>query len=442
MKKGLLGIAVLLLVALAVPKFIGDRAYDVYKQSIDNSPMDKGRVTIEHREYSPSWFSSDVVTVISFESFDASGEVMEWVLASHIQHGPLVLTDDGIRFGLAYVDTKSSLQGFDQETQDMVDRILNEITIKMTSLIDFDEKMYDEFKVGRYTYDKDGVTATFGGFDIVGTALLDYSSMEGTTTLHESSLKTPDFTFKIATSPGSYDLRKYLDAMLLGNAKGVIPAMDIVARQVPVSLENIVFSADEREESENLYFKQQFAIRKITAPLPVEALQYDAELNQLSLAALQGWVDFSQNFQPADAGELSAGDEKRLRELAALALQEGLEFNQYFKLDGMGGALIIDWDSRYVGLPDGEQLWDLKAEEKEKMLQAVDMHILVTIDSAIVNATPFAAMVGPYMEQGFVVEEAGKLKADIRLQQGALSVNGHPLPVAALLPLLGQQKRP
>lgn len=437
MKKVFIGILVLLLVGLVVPKIIGNTAYDVYKQSIDNSLMDKGLASIEHREYSSSWFSSDVVTVIKFESIDPKVDTMEWVVASHIQHGPVMFTNDGVKFGLAYVDMKNSLKGASKEIQDVVDNIFNEITIKMTSLIGFDKTLFDEVKVGSYTYDKDGVTATFGGFDVVGTALLDYSKMDGEITLYESDVESPEFTFKIAASSGSYDLRKYFDLMMLGNAKGNIPSLEIVAKRVPVSLENITFSTDETEENKNLYFKQKFAIEKIKAPVPVDALQYDFELNQISLQAIESWVDFSQSFQLNVDGGVSTEDEKKLRELASLALQEGLEMNQYFKLDGMGGALIIDWKTRYVGLPNGEKLWDIKPEDKKKMLQAVDMHILVTIDKSIIDALPFRAVVGPYMKQGFVVEEAGKLKADIKLLRGVLTVNGQPLPIESLFPLLG-----
>jgi hypothetical protein len=101
---------------------------------------------------------------------------------------------------------------------------------------------------------------------------------------------------------------------------------------------------------------------------------------------------------------------------------------QKLTLDGLGGRLNVDWDSRFAGLPEGTHIDMMK--DKTPLLNAVDLHVLVNIDEKVLMATPLAIMAAPYMDKGMIVKQGEKLVADIKLAAGVLSINGIVVPIS------------
>lgn len=422
-------ITLLLAAALVAPKFIGDMAHQMYQQGFDNYPPDTS-FSFEHKSFKQSWFYSDAVTMIKFSAGIPEYDAMEWVLTSRIQHGPILFTHDGIKLGFAYVDTASSFTGLPQQGQALVDEYLEKGAITIKTLIDFEQLSHDYFVINAINIENDLNSATFGGLKVIGTSLLDYSLMKGEIILPSSQIISPDMAVDIADASGTYDLHNYNNEMLLGKTSLTMPSIQIVAKQNVTLLENLSITAETSEKSGKINVAESIALAKITAPVPITSFQYNIEINQLDPKALKLWAELSQKLQPASTGK------EKLRELLTALLQEGLELNQQFQLHGMGGILSIDWDTSYVGLADGAHVLDV--QDKKILAQAVNMHLLITVDKVVVLSSPFVTMIEPYMKQGFVVEKDGKFIANIKLTGGALTINDQPFPVESLFPLFEQ----
>jgi uncharacterized protein YdgA (DUF945 family) len=128
----------------------------------------------------------------------------------------------------------------------------------------------------------------------------------------------------------------------------------------------------------------------------------------------------------------------KLNQFAEALLQKDLTFNQHLTLDGMGGRMKIDWESRFTGLPEGVHFEGMA--DKTQLMKALDMHIVANIDEKVLMATPMAAMAAmaePYIQKGMIVKRGDKLVSDIKLAQGVLTVNGIPVP----LPTQGAKKQ-
>lgn len=435
MKKMMLLVFVVAAVCLVIPKFIGDTAHKAYLQSFDNYPK-AATVQIEQVSYVQSWFSSDAVTVLKIPVNTPEIKTVDWVLTSHIQHGPLLLTDDGIQFGFAYMNTASSFSGLPDQYQSMVDRYLGKGVLTITTLIDLAQVSHDSLMLSPITFESEKASGTMGGLTMKGTSLLDYSMMKGDVILPASQVQASDIVLDIADAAGTYDYHKYNDTMMLGKMSMMTPVISVVAKQGKVSLENLSIVADITEEGEKLNMSESLRIKKIIAPVPVTAFEYEFELNQLDPKVFDLWAEVSESFQPTVGKQFAPMDKEKLRELATVFFQKGLEFNQVMKLDGMGGTLSIDADVRYIGLTDGTHLMDVK--DRAQLLQAVDIHVLLEMDENIVMASPFAGMVAPYIEQGFVIKKDNKLVADIKLVGGELSSNGQALPQEIMQSFFGQ----
>ncbi len=437
MRKFIVVATIISLGFLLAPKLIGSKAHDMYLQGFDHAPMDKTVITIEHRSYTSSWFSSEAVTVMHFAFNTSKGDAFALVMTSKIHHGPVMLTESGVKFGLANIYTTTQLIGLPPKFQDFVDEYMGESLLTMESLIDFSVLSHDQISVPSLTYENDKFMATFGGLEVVGTSLLDYAMMKGKMKWPESSIKMTKGSVEIAEGYGSYDMYKYTDSMMLGKADITLPLLQMTGDKGTFSFENISVATDSTERNANLDIVQHIRIEKITAPIPVTAFQYDIELNQVNPQAIQKWKEMSQNIQLKTGNNKPAIDDKALYPVIESLLQEGLELNQYLKLDGMGGSLSIDWDMLYVGLDGGKSPMDV--EDKKELLKAVAMTLLVEIDASIIAVTPFSAMISPYVQQGFIAERGNKLVVDIKLADATLTINGQPLPIEMLYSLLGKK---
>jgi len=435
MKKIVVVLVVFLVTAAVVaPKLVGNVAQDIYLQSIDNYPWDKTQVTVEHRAYEKSWFSSTAVTAFEMKLGLPDMKTITWVATSHVQHGPVLFTDEGMKFGYAYIETKNTFEGLPQEAQDFLDTYLGSDGIQMTSLVDFKQLSHDTFNVKGFTVVKDKVAATFGGLILRGTTTLDYSAMKGEVKFPASEIKAEKGRVYIADAEGSYHQHIYKKMMMLGDANVTFPLIEATSSQGNVKLEGLSADIYSGEKNGKLNLFESFKVKSIQAPIPLTAFQYDMEIQQVSIEAIEAWTDLVAQRQGQNTEALS---EEQMRELVNTVLQEGLAFNQLLKVDGMGGSAMVDWDVKFVGFPDGKSVFDL--QDKERLLESLDMHLRLEVDEIVVNATPFATMISPYLKQGFVSKEGEKLIVDVTLLQGITTINGQEVPRETVLQLLGKR---
>jgi uncharacterized protein YdgA (DUF945 family) len=411
----------------AAPKLIGDRAHQEYLKSIAEYPLGTSGVSFEYKSYEQSWFSSNAVTVMKIPMGSPEIKDISLVLTSHIAHGPVVFTDEGIAFGIAYVKSNITLADLPAEAQKLADQYLPAGKITTASLIDFNQLSNDVIHVGSITFEGDKARAVFGGLNITGVSKLDYSMMKGKIELPASNLTAGNLAVDIADASGSYDQHKYRGLMMLGKADMIFPQIKFVAKQGTVILEDFSIASNSEEQSGKMNMTASIGVRKITAPVPVTAFQYDIEVKQVDFRAIELWGEITKDMQAQPADPATALDNPKMRRFLDLLLHEGLELKQHFTLDGESGRLNIDWNARFAGLPDGVRIDG--NTDKAQLLKAVDMDMSVNIDEKALMATPLAGMVAHYMQQGMIVKQGDKLVADIKLAGGVLTVNGINVPM-------------
>lgn len=432
MKKIAFVVALLLVLVLAsamsAPKLIGDQAHQQYLKIFDEYPVGMSGITFEHKSYEQSWFSAEAVTVVKIPVGKPLAKSINVVLTSHIGHGPLVSTDKGMAVGLAYVKSKVTFTDLPEPLQKLVNQYLPAGTITTASLIDFKEGSKDDAHVGSINFGKDKFKGVFGGLNISGVSKLDYSMMQGKIEMPASHFGDDNFSLDIATASGSYDQHKQpVMMMMLGKADMVFPQIKAVAKQGSVTLEDFKIASNSEEQSGKLNMAASFGIGKITAPIPVTAFQYDMEIKQIDAKAIELWGEISRDMraQPPDPALFLTNP--KLNRFVEVLLQKDLALNQHLTLDGMGGRLKIDWETRFAGLPEGVHLETLA--DKSQLVKALDMHVVVSIDEKALLASPMAAMAEPYIQKGMLVKQDDKLVSDIKLALGVLTVNGIPVPL-------------
>jgi uncharacterized protein YdgA (DUF945 family) len=428
MKKIALGVVLLILAGVLVaPKLIGDKAHQEYLKSFAEYPTGTSGVSFESKSYEQSWFTSRAITVMKIPLGSPEIKEVSVVLTSHIVHGPVVFTDNGPALGLAYVKSNITLAELPAAVQKLADQYLPAGTVTTASLIDFNQISHDVMHVGSISFKDEKSNAVFGGLNITGVSKQDYSSVKGEFKLPASHLVADNIEVNIADASGSYDLQKHRDLMMLGKTDLNFPQIKFVVMHNAVTLEDFRMASNAAEQSGKLNMAASVGVRKITAPVPVTAFQYDIEVNQIDDKAIELWGEITKDMQARATDPGMALNNPKLNQFLELLLQKGLELKQKFTLDGMGGRLNIDWDARFAGLPEGVHIDAMT--DKTQLLNAVDMHVLVNVDEKALMATPLAVMAVPYMQKGMLVKQGEKLVADIKLSAGVLTVNGNPVPM-------------
>lgn len=430
MKKIVLAVVVVLIMAgaSAAPKLIGNQAHEQYLKIFDEYPVGASGVTFEHKSYVQSWFSSEAVTVVKFPLGIPEAKDINMVLTSHIGHGPVVSTDKGMAVGLAYVKSDITFVDLPNEIQKLVNQYLPAGTFTTASLIDFKQGSKDEIHIGSINFGKDKPNAVFGGLNVTGVSKLDYSMMQGKIELPASHFGDDNIVLDIANASGSYDQHKQPEMMLmLGKADLNFPQIKVVAKQGAVTLEDFKIASNAEEQSGKLNMAASIGIGKITAPIPVSAFRYDIEIKQIDAKAIELWGEISREMRAKPADPSLFLTSSKLNQFGEALLQKDLAFNQHLTLDGMGGRMQIDWETRFAGLPEGVHLDGMA--DKTQLMKALDMHIVANIDEKVLMATPMAAVAEPYIQQGMIVKQGDKLVSDIKLALGVLTVNGIPVPL-------------
>lgn len=429
MKKIVIGIVLVIFAGvLAVPKFIGNRAHEAYLKSFEAYPTGTTGVSFEQKSYAQSWFSSNAVTVMKFPVGLPEIKEVSVVIASHIAHGPVMYTDEGMALGLAYIKANITLAGLPDAGQKLADEYLPAGKITVGSLIDFNQFSHDVMHVGSISFKDDKTNAVFGGLNLTGVSKLDLSQMKGAFTLPASHITFGTMDVDIADATGSYDLHMHPELMMLGKSDLNFSQFKFASPLATVTVEDFKVASNAEEKSGKVNMTANIGVRKVTAPVPVTAFQYDFEMNQVDGKALALWAEISKDLQAQPANPATALNNPKLNQFLELLLQKDLELKQKLTLDGLGGRLNVDWDSRFAGLPEGTHIDMMK--DKTPLLNAVDLHVLVNIDEKVLMATPLAIMAAPYMDKGMIVKQGEKLVADIKLAAGVLSINGIVVPIS------------
>lgn len=429
MKKTVFALVLLLVgVAMATPKLIGGIAHEQYLKIFDAYPVGASGISFEHRSYVQSWFSSEAVTVVKFPLDMSEAKEISMVLTSHIGHGPVLYTDKGLAVGAAYVKSDITFVDLPEAMQKLADQYLPAGTFTTASVIDFNQGSKDEVHLGSINFGNDKPNAVFGGLNVTGVSKLDYSVMRGKFDLPASHFSDGDFALDIADASGSYDQHKQPEMMLmLGKADLNFPQIKVVAKQVSVTLEDFKIASNSEAQSGKLNVAASIGIGKIAAPVPVTAFHYDLEMKQVDARAVDLWGEITQDLRNKSVDPAQLMNNPKLNQFMEVLLQKDLALNQHLTVDGMGGRMKIDWETRFAGLPEGERFETMT--DKSQLIKAMEMHMVANIDEKVLMATPMAAMAEPYIQKGMIVKQGDKLLADVKLARGVLTVNGIAVPL-------------
>ncbi len=171
---------------------------------------------------------------------------------------------------------------------------------------------------------------------------------------------------------------------------------------------------------------QKISVASIDSDLPLGSFHWTSEMNEVSSELVRGYY----NFLPAMQGQLGSNSSQMSQfgqDMAMEAIKNSLVMNNEILANVYDGDhsvdLLIDWE----GLP---QLADISALDINEALAALTVELTVSMDETAIMTSPAALeLVDPYLQQGFLEVENGRIMLVATLRDSELVVNGDVVPL-------------
>ena len=112
--------------------------------------------------------------------------------------------------------------------------------------------------------------------------------------------------------------------------------------------------------------------------------------------------------------------------MGLLLIQNSLVLNNILQANVYGGDHSVDLNIDWEGIPDRADLNDPQLEE---IAAALAIQLKISLDQQAIMKSQFAALVEPYVKQGYLLVENGRILFSASLQNGELTVNGEETPL-------------
>lgn len=428
----LLIVALLIALALAVaPKIIG---LGIEQATINNvleliPPEAESQLEIRRNEFSEGWFRSSAT--IEFIYTPIGTDAIALSMDFEIDHGPLLQTADGLRFGLASADVIPTIRNdlFDVAMADL-EFPAPEVTLDI--LVRFDQSLRLGLHISPADYSGSDGEASFAGLeasvevnpDQSAQFALEMGEISATEIAANSNIVVGGMTVASTTA-------RINDILAASSATLKIPTISSTA-PLPFSVSDISIdwglqTSTTHPQSSDIY--QILKAANIESEIPIRSISWNSEIKQLQNELLRDYyrlLSEIQNQYNLDPDAISVELTAFGQELLLLLIQNPLEANNLIELNSYGGDHSADLRIQWAGLSD---LADVAALDMSAAISALNITLVISLELDAVLRSPLAGIVDPYVQQGYLTLNNGRVMVEASLQNSVLKVNGDELPL-------------
>lgn len=429
-------VAVLIALALViVPKVIGA---SIERATIDNlialiPPEAESQFEIRRNAFSDGWFRSS--TTIELIYTPIGTDAIALALDFDIDHGPLLQTKDGLRFGLAYAVIDPSIRN------DLFDIAIAETAfplpdVTLTLLARFDQSSWLNMNVSAVNFSDAQGELNFAGLDANIDVAADQSAyfsvqmgeLSATENAANSNVLVTGMTLTSSTTQMNDILAESRAALSIPSVSSTLPLpFSVTGISIDYGLQA---SATEKNFSE-IY--QTIRVANIESEVPVRSFSWISEVKQLNNELLRDYYRLLSELQneismdvDTDTDAVSAEFTALAQKLYLLVLQNPLELNNRIEANSYDGDHTADLRANWAGQSTLSNAAEL---DMDAAISALHMTLEISLDLEAIMRSPLAGLVDPYAQQGYLTVANGRVLIEASLQDSVLRVNGDELPL-------------
>ena len=414
---------------IATPKVIGIGIRD---NTVNNllallPPESRNQFQIEETEFSNGWFSSQVALEVRYEALGMDEFLLR--LDFDISHGPILRTENGFAVGLAYASITPSLEESLQQELQELPFTLPPVSIELYSR--FDQSLHVTLDIASLEYDEGDRHLSFGGMNGMLLAQADRSAR---LSLDMNSMEASDSGTGVGYSLGGFSVSSNTEDMsnILASSAAVLSINELSSTGVAeISVGELQVNSRLQPATQNpgkIDMLQQLSITDVTGEIPLSSLSWESDLLGLESEIFRRYAALTSGLQNQAAVNTQAA--QLIQEIGLLLIQNPLTFNNQVDVMAYDGDHAIVLDMNWAGLPDVDNLGNL---DTNAMLDALEINLDVSLHLDAVMRSPAADMVDPDVQEGYIVVDNGRIRAQATLSGGELTLNGEAVPLDQFL---------
>ena len=422
---------------MVLPRLIGSVIHGVISDQIFeqiNSSTD-GRIAIVDPRLETGWFRSTIQLNIEISNGRQLTEPYYLSLQGNISHGPILLTQPSLSFGLASVDLVADAGRFESKFADIsIDLLTASFLIKfdqslslnlavpgidvlnlennIASVInELDVQLEIEEDLSTLAYIKADKVSFQNNQSDVELMFID-PSMSATTNIFGQTSSASRISAKIplvdASDPLSFNIRN----------------IDFEWRSDPSSMKPGLTD-----------FSQDIQIKKIESELPLESVSWKSEIKGIKQEVMTSYIKMLKSIQYTTGTDpISKLSELTQvgNEIGLLLLQNEIKLKNILEIDLYQGIHKLEFNILWQGLPNIQNIDHFKFEDG---LGALNVGIDLLLNQESMSISPFAELTELYISQGYLLSSpSGEdliLKAELR--EGKAFINNENYPLQGIL---------
>lgn len=421
MKKSFIVIALLSAVFFVSPKFVGGIVETEYQSAL-NKLNDNPAITIKSTTFNRDWFSGKVVTEMTVLLHNEDVNDLHIVIEDNISFGPVVFTDEGVKFALSY--SKSNINFTDFLIEEVENFIKNKI--HLSALLTFSKDIITQIVIDEVSKEADGNTILSA--KAVGKFVLENESrLYGDFNWAGLSAKTADESFIIEAIKFSLDQTLISGNYYQGNAIST-GDFDFSLSSVKVndstgnltfSLNNLLINAMSSVNNNLMEIKMNYSVDELaTAGQQLEHANLAVVLSGLNILVMQEINAFLIVLSNDGEEVFSSENMKKSSALAVkfLASDPMIEIEDFSVETAEGKIESAAQVSADKKLFDKKNIMSIMAAIKATANAKAPMEFFAKLG--------LAPMIENYVEQGFIIKKADNISVNVNYSQGKLNING------------------
>ena len=422
MKKSFILIALLSVVFFVSPKFVGGIVETEYQSAL-NKLNDNPAITIKSTTFNRDWFSGKVVTEMTVLLHNEDVNDLDIVIEDNISFGPVVFTDEGVKFALSY--SKSNINFTDLVIEEEVESFIKN-KIHLSALLTFSKDIITQIVIDEVSKETDGNTIVSA--KAVGKFILEnenrlygdfnWAGLSATTADESFSIESVKFSLDQTLISGSYYQG---DAISTGDFDFSLSSVKVkdTTGNLTFSLNNFLINATSSVDNDLMDIKMNYSVDKLaTAGQQLENANLNAVFSRLNITVMQEINAFL--IMLSNDGEQVFSSEN-MNKLSVLMV----------KL--LANDPMIEIEDFSVVTPEGKIESAAQVSADKKLFDKTNLMSIIAAINATANAKAplkffskfgLAPIIEHYVEQGFIINNEGNISVHVNYSKGQLNVNG------------------
>ncbi|MFT7015752.1 MAG: hypothetical protein ACJAY7_001697, partial [Pseudohongiellaceae bacterium] len=344
--------AVVVISAMAfTPKVIGLGIHDLtINNLIALIPSEAGsQLAVDETTFNSGWFSSTATVSANYKPFGAEPITLDFDFT--IKHGPLLLTNDGLRFGIAYAEITPKIADTLPVFGTTLD--LNFPDTLLELFAGFDQSLLIAITVEPLSHTTNNEEFEFAGLSASFLARADQSAE---LLMNIGKLSVKENLNNLAFTIDGIDVvsksARISDILAPTSATFSIPSIKISA-PTALAISNISASSELRASSNAsaVQLTQHIATQDIVGDSPLQSFDWQLELDDVQRQLISDYYDLLSELQTqsdADAQAAALKINQISQELSLLLVNNPLIINNLITANAYDGAhraeLKLHWD--------------------------------------------------------------------------------------------------